>query len=128
MKIMKLNKKYFLIFILLLVSEIIITKYASGFIRHTFGDYLVVLLGYSFIKSVTKMSAKSAAIVMLVISFGVEFLQLTNTQNYYPIEYSKLFKLVLGTSFSLGDLIAYFFGFLTILILENNLKYWYEAK
>jgi hypothetical protein len=125
---MKFNKKYFLIFILLLVSEIIIAKYADGFIRHTFGDYLVVLLGYSFIKSFIKTSAKSAAIVMLVISFGVEFLQLTNTQNYYPIEYSKLFKLVLGTSFSVGDLIAYFFGFLTILILENNLKYWYEAK
>ncbi|QTD37053.1 DUF2809 domain-containing protein [Polaribacter batillariae] len=119
---MKFNKNYFLIFTLLLLSEIVIATYAHGFIRHTFGDFLAVILLYAFVKSFINISANKAAIIVLVISFGIEFLQLTSLQNYYPFEYQKLWKLVLGTSFSVGDLVAYFFGFLTIVIVENNLK------
>jgi hypothetical protein len=122
------NKKYFLLFTLLLLSEILIAKYATGFIRHTFGDYLVVILVYAFIKSFIKMANNLAAILTLIIAFCVEFLQLTNLQNYYPIAYAKEWRIILGTSFSIGDLVAYFFGFLTIIVLENSTKYWYETK
>jgi hypothetical protein len=125
---MKFNKKYFIIFTFLLLSEILIAKYATGFIRHTFGDYLVVVLLYSLIKSFVKISNNSAAVLTLIIAFVVEFLQLTNLQNHYPIAYTKLFKLLFGTTFIIGDLVAYFFGFLTIITVENNLKLWHETK
>ncbi|TMM29524.1 DUF2809 domain-containing protein [Polaribacter aestuariivivens] len=123
----KFNKKYFLIFILLLLSEIVIAAYANGFIRHTFGDFLAVILLYSLVKSFINISANKTAIIVLIISFGIEFLQLTNLQNHYPFEYEKIWKLILGTSFSVGDLIAYFFGFLTIVVIENTVKNWHDA-
>ena len=119
---MKFNKKYFIIFIFLLLTEIIIAKYITGFIRHTLGDYLVVILLYSFIKSFMKISVKKAALITLVISFIIEFLQLSGLQNMYPSEYSKTLKIVLGTSFSISDLIAYALGVITILVIEKIIE------
>lgn len=114
------NIKYFLVFLMLLLSEIIIAKYATGFIRHTFGDFLCVILLYAFIKSLIKISNIKAAIIVLLIAYLIEFLQLTNLQNYYPKDYSNLLKLIFGTSFSLGDLLAYTLGIITTLFIENK--------
>lgn len=122
------NKKYFILFVVLFLTEIVIAKYASGFIRFTFGDFLAVIFVYSLIRSFLKITANLAAILSLSIAFVIEFLQLTNLQNLYPIEYSKELKIILGTSFSIEDLVAYSFGFLTIIVIENNLKHWSNAK
>ena len=107
---------------ILLLSEILIAKYATGFIRHTFGDYLCVILLYAFIKSFTKSSNLKTAIIVLSIAYLIEFLQLTNLQYLYPDKYIKTLQLILGTSFSIGDLIAYTLGIITTLLIENKLS------
>ena len=113
------NLKYFIIFLILFLSEIIIAKFTTGFLRHTIGDYLCVILIYAFIKIFVKLSNLKTAILVLLIAYIIEFLQLTNLQNLYPDEYANTLKLVLGTSFSLGDLVAYTLGVITILIIEK---------
>lgn len=118
----KFHLKYFITFLIFLLIEILIAKYARGFIRHTLGDYLCVMLLYAFIKSFVKITEVKAAILVLLIAFIVEFLQLSNLQNLYPLEYKKTLQLVLGTSFSFGDLIAYTLGVITILIFEKYTK------
>ena len=123
---MTFNSKYFLISIILFLSEIFIAKYTTGFIRHTFGDYLCVILIYAFIKSFVKISNLKTASIVLLIAYTVEFLQLTNLQNFYPEEHVKTLKLILGTSFSIGDLVAYTLGIITTLIIEYKLKKRYE--
>ena len=123
---MTFNLKYFLIFIILFLSEIFIAKYTTGFIRHTFGDYLCVILIYTFIKSFVKISDLKTASIVLLIAYTVEFLQLTNLQNFYPNEHVKTLKLILGTSFSIGDLVAYTLGIITTLIIEYKLEKRYE--
>ena len=125
---MLFNKKYFILFALIFLSEILIAKYANGFIRHTFGDFLAVIFVYCLVKSFIKISANYAAILSLIISFCVEFLQLTNLQNLSLFKNSKLLRIVIGTSFSIGDLIAYSFGFLTIIVIEHNLKQWHKSN
>lgn len=102
--------------------EILIAKYATGFIRHTVGDYLCVILIYALIKSVFKISNIKTGIIVLVIAYSVEFLQLTNLQNFYPDRYAETLKLILGTSFSIGDIVAYTLGIVTVLIIESKLK------
>ena len=119
---MKFSKNYFLIAILLFIIEILIVKYATGFIRHTIGDYLAVMFVYTLIKSFFKIAIEKAAIITLVISYIIEFLQLSDLQNLYPSEYTKTFKLILGTSFSIGDLVAYTLGVITIYLIENYFK------
>lgn len=111
---MKFNKTYFTISILLFLIEVLIAKYATGFIRHTIGDYLCVILLYTFIKSFIKIDNLKIAILVLLISYVVEFLQLTDVQTIYPSKYSKILKLLFGTSFSIGDLVAYTLGVITI--------------
>ena len=122
----KFNKIYFTISIFLFLIEILIAKYATGFLRHTIGDYLCVILLYTFIKSFIKIDNLKIALFVLLISYVVEFLQLTDLQKIYPSEYSKILKLLFGTSFSVGDLVAYTLGILSILVLENFLKYRYK--
>ena len=119
---MKIHLKYFITFILLLIIEILIARYATGFLRHTIGDYLAVMFVYTFIKSIFKIAIEKAAIITLVISYIIEFLQLSNLQNWYPSEYTKTFKLILGTSFSVGDLVAYTLGIGTIILVEKSFK------
>ena len=118
----KYNKIYLSLFLLLFLIEILIAKYATGFIRHTIGDYLVVILLYTFIKSIFKISIEKVILITFSISFIIEFLQLSGLQNMYPKEYSKALKIILGTSFSIGDLVAYTLGVTTIYMIENYLR------
>lgn len=119
---MKFNKIYFTIAMGLLLAEIVIAKYSTGFIRHTFGDYLAVILLYAFIKSFSKLSMLKTSMIVLCIAYSVEFIQLTDLQKIYPSEYSKMLKLLLGTSFSIVDLVAYTLGIATVILLEKYLR------
>lgn len=119
---MKFNKIYFTIAMGLLLAEIVIAKYSTGFIRHTFGDYLAVILLYAFIKSFSKLSMLKTSMIVLFIAYSVEFIQLTDLQKIYPSEYSKMLKLLLGTSFSIVDLVAYTLGIATVILLEKYLR------
>lgn len=117
----KFNKNYFILFSLIFIIEISIAKYATGFIRHSVGDYFAVLFVYTFIKSIFKISIEKAVLITFIISFVIEFLQLTNLQNHFPFRFEKIFKIVLGTSFSIGDLVAYSLGIISIIIIEKNI-------
>ena len=122
MKKLKLvfNPIYFLLFLVLLVFEIFIARFfTQGFIRHTFGDYLVVLLLYCFLKSFLDYSYLTLAFHTLLTAFVIEFLQLTPFLETMGIASKKWALLLFGNSFSFTDLIAYSLGFLTILWIEN---------
>ncbi|MCL7763663.1 DUF2809 domain-containing protein [Polaribacter sp. Z014] len=116
------NLKYFTYFSILFITEILIAKYSSGFLRHTIGDYLAVMLVYTFIKAILKISLEKAILVTFAMSFLIEFLQLSDLQNNFPAAYSKMLKIIMGTSFSIGDLVAYTFGVITILIIEKYIQ------
>ena len=118
----KFNKIYFILFLVIFLIEILIAKYATGFLRHTIGDYLAVMFVYTFIKSFFKISIEKAVLITFAISFIIEFLQLSDLQNHFQKEYSQIFKIVLGTSFSIGDLVAYTLGIVTIVLVEKYLK------
>ena len=118
----KFNKIYFTLFLVIFLTEILIARYATGFLRHTIGDYLAVMFVYTFIKSIFKIAIEKAVLITFAISFIIEFLQLSNLQNWYPSEYTKTFKLILGTSFSVGDLVAYTLGIGTIILVEKSFK------
>ncbi|MDP5092007.1 MAG: DUF2809 domain-containing protein [Polaribacter sp.] len=113
--------KYFTAFSIILIIEICIS-FTKGFIRYTLGDYFAVILLYLFIKSFTNFSVNKVALAVLLISYFIEFLQLTNLKNFYPNEYLKTFQLTLGTTFSIEDLIAYTFGVFTVFLVEKYLR------
>ena len=114
------RKLYSLIFFVLLLVEISIALWVrDDFIRPYLGDFLVVILIYSFLMSIfPKLSISKALIIVLVFSFSVEFFQLINIVEILNFQPPKIIMIVLGSSFSLGDLLAYSLGIPFILGIE----------
>jgi glycopeptide antibiotics resistance protein len=92
--------------------------YTKGFIRHTLGDFLVVIALYCLLMSIIKTSVKKAAITVLVFSFGIEFIQLTSFLTYFHLEKSTIAKTIFGNTFSIQNLIAYTLGIGLVLLVE----------
>ncbi len=117
------SKNYFLVAVLLLIIEIAIAIFfKEGFVRHTFGDFLVVILLYCFFKSFLRAHSLGIALTTLGIAFIIEFLQLTSFLQLFGLKHSKWANLVFGNSFSFQDLIAYTLGILAVLIFEKVIR------
>jgi len=113
------DKIYFTGFTLLFVIEVIIAFFLKdGFVRHTVGDFLVVILLYCLFKSFLKTHTLNLAILTLGIAYLIEFLQLTAFLNYLGLKQNKWANLVFGNTFSIQDLVAYTLGIVVVLFIE----------
>ena len=113
--------KYYLVLAhsLFLIELAIAFIIKTGFIRYTFGDYLVVILLYAIFRGCTNLSVRASAFAVLFIAYGIELLQLTSFLAYFNLQDSTVAKLILGSTFQIGDLVAYTLGIITILIFEH---------
>lgn len=113
----------FSLFIILLLTEILIALFVHDtMIRPYIGDLLVVILIYAFIKSFLATPATKTALAVLAFAFIIELLQYFNIVHQLGLQHSKVARLVIGTSFSWKDLLAYSAGFVLILVVENLKK------
>lgn len=116
---MKFNKTYFLLTMLLFTLEALIAIFLkTGFIRHTFGDFLVVILIYCCIKSFFDINAVKLAISVFLFALFIEMLQLFNVLDLLGMEHSHTAKLLLGSTFQFSDIVAYFLGVTFFLIID----------
>ncbi|WP_425596949.1 DUF2809 domain-containing protein [Seonamhaeicola maritimus] len=115
---MKLNKTYLLLTILILSIEVLIAiNLKTGFIRHTFGDFLATVLLFCFFKSFVKTNSIKLGVFVLVFSFIIECIQLLKILDLLDIK-NRLVRIILGTSFQTSDLVAYTLGIITIVIID----------
>jgi len=115
----QLNKNYLVIAHSIFLIELAIAFIIkTGFIRYTFGDYLVVILLYAIFRGCTNLSVRASALVVLLIAYGIELLQLTPFLAYFNLQNSFTAKLIFGSTFQIGDIIAYSLGILTVLLIE----------
>ena len=115
----KFNKNYFISFLIIISIEIGVL-YTKGFIRHTLGDFLIVITIYCFVMSFVRTSFLKAAIAVLIFSFSIEFIQLTSFLTYFHLENSSIAKTFFGNTFSIQDLIAYCLGIGFVILIENK--------
>jgi hypothetical protein len=121
--LIRFSKTYFGLTILLFIIETLIALCIhDDFIRPYFGDVLVVILIYCFIKSFLNLPVWPAAILVLLFAFCIEGLQYVNLVEKLHLEKSKLATTVLGNSFALEDLLAYAAGVVAIIIIEKAMK------
>lgn len=117
---LRFNKTYFLLTIILFCIEVIIALFIhDNFIRPYFGDVLVVILIYCFIQTFFNLSKTKTAIYVLLFAFLIETLQYLNFISFLGLEDNKLAKTVIGNSFSFHDLLAYVSGILITLEIEK---------
>jgi hypothetical protein len=117
------NKYYFALAVLLFVTEVLIALYiTNNFIRSYFGDVLVIILIYCFVKSFMNASVFSLAMVVLAFAFCIEFLQYLKIVEMLGLQTYALARTVIGTSFAWLDLLAYAAGITVVLVVEHQLK------
>lgn len=127
---LQFNKNYLAIAHSLFLIELAIAFILnSGFIRYTFGDYLVVILLYAILRGCTNLSVWASSLVVLLIAYGIEFLQLTPFLTYFNLQDSFTAKLIFGSTFHITDLLAYTLGIVTVLVIETKvLKFKKQEK
>lgn len=116
------NLKYFLTTVILFIIEVLIATVFKNyvFLRSFFGDVLVVILIYTFIRSFFKVHHKTKLIVgIFIFSVFIEMLQYFKTADLLGFRPGSWQQIVLGNSFSWIDILCYAAGCLVIWFFEN---------
>ena len=117
---LQFNRTYFLLTVLLFITEVCIALFVHDhFIRPYIGDVLVVILIYCSVKSFLKVSVIKAAIAVLLFAFSIETLQYLAIVEKLGLENNKIARIVIGTSFSWEDILAYIVGIGMVLVFES---------
>ena len=90
---------------------------STSFIRHSLGDFLVVILMYFSIKSIFNINVKTLAIAICLFAFALEFTQYFHVLDLLEIK-NRFIRVILGTSFSFEDLLMYALGSVTAYLAD----------
>jgi hypothetical protein len=117
----KIRLKYIILTIVLFITEVLIAIYIDdNYIRPYFGDFLVVILIYCFVRGFFNVDVLKTAICVLIFSYVVEFLQYLHIVNVLGLEKIRIARIIIGSSFSWVDILCYTLGILSVLILERK--------
>lgn len=114
------SRLFFLgIFLFLFICEILIAKfYFSDFVRAYFGDVLVVILLYSFVRIFIPDRIKFLPLWVFLFACAIETGQYFNYTEILGVSNNPLLCTLMGTSFAWGDIISYAAGSLVCGIVE----------
>jgi DNA integrity scanning protein DisA with diadenylate cyclase activity len=117
---MKFNINYFIAAMLLLLIEILIGSFMhDALIRPYGGDFLVVILLYCLVKSISDTPLIKTAISVLLFSYLVEIAQYFHLAAILGLQHSRIALLLLGSSFSFTDILCYTFGIALVIAIEK---------
>jgi hypothetical protein len=116
----RFSKTYLFLTVLLFAIETAIALFVhDNFIRPYFGDVLVVILIYCFVKSFLDIRVFPAVAFVLLFAFCIESMQYFNFVETLHLEKSNLARTVLGNSFAWEDIIAYIGGVIIVIVAEK---------
>ena len=114
------RKKYFLFTLLLLVVEVIIALFVNdSIIRPYGGDFLVVILIYTFVRSFFKIGVYPTLAAVFLFATLTEFSQKMGLVKLLGLEGVRWVEIILGNTFSWEDLLVYALGLLLVLFIEH---------
>ena len=105
--------------------EVLIGMFAGGWVRSYLGDVLVVILLYTLWRTVSPEKPRFGLLLplgILVFAFAVEFLQWWGFCDKMHIT-NHLLRILIGTGYSVIDLISYCIGTVPCVICELLLYY-----
>jgi len=115
----RFHYRYFLFAAGLLALEICIARFAHDrFVRPYVGDFLATILLYCLLKCVWSAPAGRVVAVALLVSYAIEVAQPAHLLSWLGWQHSPVARLVLGSQFEWGDLLAYTLGAAVVLGLE----------
>ena len=114
-----LNKNYAFLTAALFITEACTALFIKDkFIRPYFGDFLVVILIYCFVKTFFNAPVFKTAIAVLLFAYFIELLQYLQLIEILGLQHSKLAKIIMGSAFKWLDMLMYTLGIGIVLIVE----------
>ena len=122
-RIFKFNGNYFILLVLLLLTEVIIAIYVhDAYIRPFGGDFLVVILIYCVIKSFANFRVNPTAVFVLLFAYSIEVLQYFNFIKLLGLQASPVARVIMGTYFAWTDMLMYTLGIGLVWLVERSIK------
>lgn len=111
---------YIVIFTVLLITEILIALFIHDkFIRPYFGDVLVVILIYCFIRIFITDKVRLLPLYVYIFAVLVEISQYFHLVSLLGLSDNKLAAVILGTGFDWKDILCYASGSLICTIVYS---------
>lgn len=102
---------YAILFLLLLLTEVCIALFVhDGFVRPYLGDVLVTVLICAFVRMFIPKGVRLLPLYVFLFAAAVEFGQYFEMVKLLGLENSPFFSVLLGTAFSVYDLLCYAVG------------------
>ena len=112
--------KYFCAFLVLFASIVAIAVWVpGGFIRNHFGDILIVIFIYCFIRIFIRNRLKLLPLYIFLFATLVEIGQYFNLVYILGLEHSQLAQIAIGVTFDPYDILMYFIGCVFV-YFDNN--------
>lgn len=106
----------------LFAVEVLIALIGEGFLRHTIGDVLATALVYAAILSIFNWRPLVAAFAAFTFSVCVEIVQAVDLIELLNLGSSAIARIVLGTTFSWLDIIAYGTGAAGAYVIDRTVR------
>ena len=112
---------YFLLALLLLLTEVGIALWVHDkIVRPYGGDFLVVVLLYCLVRSFVATPAGAAVLGVLLVAYLIKLGQRFDLVSHLGLAHSRLARIVLGTSFSWSDMVAYTLAAALVWVVERR--------
>lgn len=117
----RFSKSYFIVAMLLFLTEVYIALcIRDDLIRPYGGDFLVVIFLYYLVRSMMNIGVREVAAGVLLFSFVIEFVQYLNVIEMIGLKKYAVARVILGTSFEWGDMLAYTCGIAAVVMFESR--------
>ena len=114
-----LNLKFLCAAIILFLAIVLIAVFMpGGFIRYHFGDILIVIFIYCFIKSFIMSRMRWLIPAIFVFAVLVEIGQYFNIVEHLGLYDITIARIAIGTTFDLWDIVMYFIGCVSLYLFE----------
>ena len=118
--VFELKKTHLIVSLVILLMEVAIALWVrDSFVRPVFGDFLVTILLYTAFRGVFAGGPLQWAVVAVGISFLVETLQAFRIVERLGLADCRIAAVLIGTSFSVTDLVAYSLGGGVALLIDT---------
>ncbi|MEM9987505.1 MAG: DUF2809 domain-containing protein [Bacteroidota bacterium] len=118
---MKIRFPYWVWTLVLFLTEVGIALWVEdAFVRPYVGDYLVVIFLYTLCQTFKRWPVWPLSAGVLVFAYLIEGLQYAGLIYRLGWENSRMAHLILGSSFSWEDMLAYTLGIATVLLMEKR--------
>lgn len=120
---------YFAAAALIFLLEIAIAKgvFGMGWVRASLGDILVIILIHAFLRGSINLAPGRSAILATAFGFVAETLQYFHFAEILGLPHGSILAIVIGTTFSVSDLLMYVIGGLLALGADYYFLKFYPA-